>query len=809
MKNRFFSFFRTKFGISDMERGAVFTSWGLRFLYQIGLVVSWTILVALFVEQFGIMALPFLFLVEAILILFGSFFSSYILSRISLSSYLKYTIVGTFFCLFCSLFFAPSSFLFFVFLIFAKGLFFSQLSIGLHRRTETLFSTTQAQRFFSFIESSITLGALFGALLTLFFLSFLPTQLVLMAWAFSLVFMFIIVVFTPRWLSFIPGVSKKSQDFSQTSFSHAFHIFRRISFLRIMGLILVFQAFVFMVIEVDFTKSVYSHIPTSQQQTLSDFSFDSMPLHASLFSDIPSFFSDVGHEIHNEMNALSSQLIMHESLAHDLGMFHLIFAFLALLFQFFITPQALKAFGVIRTFLSYFVGLLLFFAGFVFGYIPVNIVRLFQHTTHSLAESSYHISYYSISHNSRESLRLFFEGILKPLGILLAVLFLLLFPDHSLFWISLLALVLVVVLAFFLKKPFTQLSQINLESRQDLKEKINAIQVLAQKGHSGAIEVLTSELLHLDNHSIIRETLIKTLADIGKPEVIHSYIQVLSNPKEDLEMKRFVLLSLSRVHIPSSYWENHAFTRYHLLETLKTLFHETKDHHIKEKIVMSIFQHLPSHDSAPFFLETMESADDRLKSIYLRSCRYFQDPEIVFYVRKYLDHSSSRLKSHAVMALWAFEDQNFLRRILYSLLHSKNSSDQVSAMYAFGEIQDFESIDLLKPFLKHHNRDVRLHALIALAKMKQSFVLAPLLSFLFGKDISFSKKTFYMLQRVPSDFRMMIQREIQRQVSLQVSEILQTHDLQSESFSSHVFSYLKHLYWLSGRYDDLLLLEKI
>jgi GTP cyclohydrolase I len=66
-----------------------------------------------------------------------------------------------------------------------------------------------------------------------------------------------------------------------------------------------------------------------------------------------------------------------------------------------------------------------------------------------------------------------------------------------------------------------------------------------------------------------------------------------------------------------------------------------------------------------------------------------------------------------------------------------------------------------------------------------------------------------MLNRVPDSFRLCVQREIQRQVSVRVSEILQTHDVQSETLCSHACAYLKHLYWLSGRYDDLIVLERI
>jgi hypothetical protein len=47
---------------------------------------------------------------------------------------------------------------------------------------------------------------------------------------------------------------------------------------------------------------------------------------------------------------------------------------------------------------------------------------------------------------------------------------------------------------FFLKKTFTSLSFDNLERQQELTDKINAIQVLGQKGHVGGIKKIISRI---------------------------------------------------------------------------------------------------------------------------------------------------------------------------------------------------------------------------------------------------------------------------------------------------------------------------
>jgi hypothetical protein len=378
-------------------------------LYQIGFVVAWTIVTALFVEQFGIRLLPFLFF-------FRSGFDDYWIFDFWISSFSNTFILFSSIydwrniVFLCGAFFFPvSSIFFFTFLILAKGLFFSQLSIGLYRRTETLFSTSQAQRFFSFIESSITVGALLGALITLLFLSFLPTSFVLIAWALALVCMFYIIFVSPRWLSVIPRINPKSQEHSSSHFVHAFKTCIKIPFLRVLGVILILQAFVFTVIEIDFTHSVYSHIPTETHHSAIDFSLPDFSLHASLFSNVQTFLIQAKQGFHEEIESLSSILIMNESLAHDLGMFHLIFAFFALLFQIFITPKALQKFGIIRTFMSYFFALFFFFGSFIFGFCFHFFGSFNPAYPHILLENLHIIlAIILLMKKSRESLRLFF-----------------------------------------------------------------------------------------------------------------------------------------------------------------------------------------------------------------------------------------------------------------------------------------------------------------------------------------------------------------------------------------------------------------
>ncbi len=796
-------FLQLRFHISDMEKGPVFVSWGLRFLYHMGFVIAWTLIVTFFVQQFGVWALPFFFLFDALFVMIGSGITAFLSSRYHIQTLVYISWVGAIVCIGSAFLFPLESKMFLLFLMIGKGVFFSQLSILLYRKTETLFSRIQAERFFSFIESSITIGSIAGALTLLFSISLFPLPIGILFWILSLSGFLVLFLFSPALLRFVPSVAEPTQII--TPFLKTIrNSWSSFSFLSFVSLILIGVSFVFVVTESAFVHHVYENIGETHK-TLS-------PLHmsASVFTDTVTFVHDMKDTVSQHLSDVSARFILHENLAHDLGMFHLFFAILSLLFQIFLTPLLLRHIGVMGTFLSFIGFLFCVCMMLVFGVVSINMFRLFHHTTHSAGESSYHTFYYSFVHTIREPLRLLFEGFIKPFGILIGSITLLFFDFHTLFSVAGIVLLIVFFIGVFARKPFTHISVHTLQSQQDIKEKINAIQVLGQKGHMNAVHYLSEELLKKEEPLLIRERIIFTLQDRKDPHAIHTYIQLLQDPQESIAIKRNVLIALSQFEVSSFYWDHHSFTRYHLLKVLKELFSQSCDTHMKEKIVMSLFRHSPNQESAPFFLETMDSADEHLKSIYLRSCSQFHDREIVFYIKKYLEDPSVRIASHAIIGLWKFEpDPSVLRSRLYEFLTHTDKNSCIAALYALGEVRDRESIHIIEPFLFDTDEQVRLHASIALVKMGCIQAFDTVFELLFCSDEDLSRKTFYMLQRVPFVWRMKIQRRIQKEVSDRVSHVLACIDSDVSSFPPTLQDRLKHWYWISGCYDDWFRLESI
>lgn len=798
-----------KLGISELEAPRVYLAWTTRLLFQMGFVVAWTIVTALFVERFGIGNLLFLFLADAGLYAVGTLFASSLIHRIHFRTFLLFGIGLTLALVGGSFAFAPTTLPFFLCVILAKDLFFAQINIALYRRSESLFSPSEAQRFMPIIESAITIGAILGAGLTILFLEILPTQFVLSVWMGTLLVMGGIIFVTPRLLHALPHfrLESKTPHKQRNPLVEAIGGMKKISFLRHILLILLLQSAVFTIVEFEFTKDVQSHIlPTHEVSH----EFDLSHLKASLFEDVKTKVLEVGHEIREGAQKATSHLIMHKTLAHDLGAFHLLFGLLALFVQL-MTPKVLQKLGVVGSMISYFLVLIVSLAATFLGYMHVSILRAWQHGTHSLGEAPYHISFYSIFSHSRESVRLLLEGIVKPLGIALGVVALWFVPGEMIFAFGAGATILMLGLSIPMKQSYTKLSQENLRSDQDIEGKLHSIEVLGQKGHRDQGMVLAGELENRDLHEAIRDKIIRTISQVNDPRAVHTYIRILRNEDENEATKMSILDSLFRLDIPENYWAEHAFTRYHLLETLKELFALGQEGHLRKLVVMNIFRHLPNHEVVPFFLETMKHADDKLKSIYLRSCKMFRDPEIVFYVRQYLNHPSLRIRSHAVIALWKFYDRDELRRVLDDLF-DQGDEGIISALYAIGEVGDKSYREKLLVCKDSQNSWMKLHSLIALAKIKDFNCTEGLLEILFGGDEDLSRAAFRMLDRVPREIQDHLQKEIQYEVSQRVASILKPQKIRNVeglgNLSGELLQYLKHLYWMADRHDDILAMDR-
>lgn len=798
-----------RLGIATHQIPRVRFMWILRFLFQVGFVFAWTIVTAVFIDLFTISKVLYLLLIDAGIFLLGSFVANYFFIQKEHDSFLISTILGTIACVSIAALFRHNTIVFLGLALLAKDFFFAQLGIGILRKNESLFSPSEAQRIMPILESSLTIGTIMASALFLLLLTIFKVETLFVFWIIPLGIMFFMVFSAKKILREIPTLSKHTEVAKSSVFEH-FVDAQNIPFLKYMTLVVFLQAALFSMVEFEFLKSIDTNIKHSAMESI-----DLTQMQTSVISDSLQKVEAVGHEIVSEVKSVSSEIFVYDTMAHSLGVFSLFFGLVALMVQLFLTHQFIRRIGIVNTMLVYISGLLGTIALFLFGGIGMGSVKTFQHGAHSLFEAPYHITFYSIFSHSREHIRYFFEGIVKPLGVILGVTMLISLQYFSksveVGAMGVVAL-FIISFAFMMKSKFTKLSKENLRSNQNISAKLHAVEVLAQKGHEKSAEALGEELLQSTTDDIVKEKIIHTISKINDPHSVHVYLEILTNQSTNQETKIQILDSLLKFTNLKNYWESHVFSQHHLLRVLQDIFDHTTHTHLKKLVVMNIFKHLPPHKVADYFLQTLKTSDCELQAICLRSAsEIFNDPEMVYYVRDYLSQGTPKLKGYAIIALWKFDDQQWLSRIIAQLLRG-NREERIAAIYAIGEIKGDKWRNDLRNLLNTKDLGVKVQVLVALMKLKEVSIIDQVMEILLGQDTQLSRKMFFMLKRVPKEIRDIIKNEISFQVSGRVLEILVsesiTHRQHLQKLSGEIKRYLRHLYRLGEKYDDLVLIGR-
>ncbi len=800
-------------------------SWGLHFLFQLGWIIAWVVVTALFVEKFGFKNLLYLFSIEAALLLTGTLLTHRFCKRISNKIIINGSAGAIIILLLGSFFISQTHpqnpYLLFGLALVAKDIFYPRLRMGLLRKTEELFTPKQAESAIPITESALTIGTVGGASFLLLMIRFFPeatTQSLFAWWLFPLLLILLLLTLEPLLLAELPvlHINKEEQRYESydSTFKNVYKLFQKTPFLRSLAIVVALQASLFAMIEFE-TVSHLEH-ELHRPVTTTEIAIDPSYLSASLFNDVKEVSQKFIEITNEEIHVFSSKVIAHNTLLHDLSALNLFFGVIALFIHFFLSPLLLRKKGIVRTMLLYFVGLLCTIPALLLGGSwSIAAVRSYEHGFHSLFSAGYHMSFYSTFARQREFLRHFLEGILAPMGVLLGVgiVFLLhRFEINMFFPVALSLLIVTIILITRAMIPqYTDLAIKNLNQTDSLHEMMHAIEILGQEGHTpkATIKALFDLLKDSKAHLFLREKIILTLPKMHFSYIIPEFSKILENDKENDELKIKILETMLEYESLKSFWEENMFSQYRLLETLKKLFQTTNHGHLQKLIVMNIFAHLPADQVVPFFLETMESADEKIKAVCLRSCAMFNDSEFITYAESYLQHENARIRSHALIALWNFLEQEELRPHLESFFLSGDHESIIAGLYAAGELKDYDSYNFILPFTNHEDLELKIHALIALAKLKDCNSFRPLMEMLFSPDEVAAQKVFGMLKRVPSDIREDLYAHMQQEIAHKVWNIIgyHPHPETIHTLSKDKKSYLRRLYLFANRHDDLLVLE--
>jgi len=796
--------------------------WVLRSIYQAGTAVFWISTVSLFVENFGINLLPLLFLLSASLMLLGSIFSHFFFIRISVQKYLIAMLLLTIASLIFSFIFSQEKLLFFAFLLLAKDLFLFQFYIGLSKYKERLIDPAEAPAVMPFVDTSITFGSLFGSLIFLQLLVVFPLKTIVLGWTIPLAIMAWLIYRTMTSLDFeIPNFVKISKRVTRnpmlntnTIFSSVRYI-RQLPFLAFMATFSLFYGFMTSLLDLNFLQYIAQGVHTEA----SFISLDSWQqnLQASIFSDLWQQTENIGAVVKNGVDTTFKTLFVEENLAKSLGVFNILVGIGALIFQFFLSAKISKKLGIVYGIFLYIIGFMISLLA-VFAGGGIKVVKIYKHIFYSLGSVPYHLSIYAIFDKQKESVLHIFEGILKPLGVIIGVGLFFVFPTlFSDFLAPILLASLAILLFVFrgIRKSYTEMAEQNLLSNTDnFSAHLHAIDILSQKGHHAPAELLLSEFKKARNNFFIKLKIIKALQKhINEQKVIMFFFQTIKKKETSVKIKRAILKAFLFSDGIGEYWKENRFGRYHLTEIMKNIINNCQEKQLHKLALINLFRHLPEEEIVPYFLELLEKSDEFLQSICMRESQIFEDPSLVFYLEKFLKSTNMELRGNTLISLWKYLPDDYRDRILKNFLTSKDKRALVTAFYCIGELRLKKYLMTLWQQFNHEDEEIRLHILVALSKQEDLRAIDFIVNFILEEDINEESRTniLEMIKRSSEEFleqfNIVFRCEIKKKITQLISQ--ENPEKAIERWDKKDLRELLYYYELLQKYDMVIFLQRI
>ncbi len=607
---------------------------------------------------------------------------------------------------------------------------------------EELFTPLESERTFAIIESSEPLGTLAAGIIT----AGGVLMLHLHAPSFLLIWAVLMAVIIPLFILFqkkrrpvpIPK-SRKEMPESRTKrekWKEVIGHLRNIPFLKGLLIVIFLQWFAYHLIEFQFTKAV-------QMEFVAE--------------------NSGGHGTSSGADALT----------HGLGRLHIFISAAFLISQLLIANRIMKRYGLIRSIVLHpiasFCGSLFMFYRFTFA--SAIGMKVVYEIVGGLKRNAYHASFYALRPKIRELAKEFLEGVIRPFGMMLGTLLLYFIQKYTATEIHDYAISGTLLLIFFfmfleamsLSRKYTFLAKKNLETQGQVPEKLDAIEILAQKGHIDPAQYLIKSLVFRKEKPEVQAKILKTLGVLRDPGAIPEILKFFDHPDRDVQLA--AVRALTHYHDLGDLPSTETFTQHRVVESLKDLILKSPSKKIKSAVI-EVFKNLKHKDLVPFLLKLLESSDPKLKSDAIYISGLFNDYSSAYYLEKFLTDPHSRVKSNAIIALWKFLPYRLkLLVTINGMLESGDEDELLSGIYAVGETRMIQEIPRLKKLIEHENQDVKRHAVIAFAKLGQREAIEYVVELILHPEKKISEEARELIQHIDEDMYKAIWRRLTQRIS--------------------------------------------
>lgn len=769
------------FNVKSNEWSRIVLNWLIRFFYRYGFVISWTILVARFVSQYGIATLPYLFLLVAFFAVFGTLLYSFFLQRFQKDHLIIFNVFLIGIMLFSALE-VKSEVLFFGLLILLVAIFLNQMRIAIEAYTEGMFSPLESERTFPIIESADTIASICAGI-SIFALANVLDSRSFIYILFGAFFIIVpIVVLSDHYGNRIDCIAK---DFKRENVNAFFWNFRDIlkekkdfAFLKGLILIVFLHWFLFNLLEFQYTKAVYQNVSDVVLQAGSGFE------HAFI---------------------------------HDLGILFVLFNFSALIIQFFLGGRIIAYLGVVGSMILHSIVTFLSFSMLAgsFNFTTAVLAKNNFTITNVLYLNAYHSAYYAFKDQDRAQFREFLEGLIRPLGAIIGTVCLIFFQtffyDKNLVFVVNVLMFLVAGLLLYItycqKKKYTQVATNHLISSSEKKLRLNAVDVLAQNGHKDCERVFNKILFDENEPISLRLKCLRAFSELDSDEVLDDLLNCLKSKKA---IVREVALDVLMGDKLLRSMEGDLYKGYRLFVELKALYYSEKKSVILTKIIL-LMSRLSNVSTLEFLLNLLSLKNISNRSVIISALGNYRDQRILTIIEPYLSSTSLDERISAIVAFGKNGRQ--INRILEMIKIMIGSSDnkQISAgLCLIGELKLKKMRKFCFNYLHSSVLSLKIESNIALAKFGDARVIEEILMIIFSSPAAIVKKVKNMLQNVDVQINKNIDRIVRQIVSQEIENFYEKrnlHDLQSVKKID--LRNLRKLYCLVEEYEEVEMIDNL
>lgn len=686
------------FDVNGNEWPKISVSWVMRFFHRISFVIVWTVLLAMFVSRFGIASLPYLFVLVAVFTVIGSLLFSTFVRRISREMMLILNIFGGGGLLFAAIWLVESNpVLFFAFLIVVVAVFMMQFLIALNGYVEGMFSSMQSERTFPLIESAETIGGILAGLAVTLLAESMPS--------YELLYIAIAALFVIVPLVLFPGsVEIESSDVeSGLRLDRKIFTAKQKVFMKGLLLIVFFQWLLFNLIEFQYTKAVYH---------------------------------DVSYVV------LEAGSGFEHTFVHELGILFALFSATTLVFQLFVAGRLIKNLGVIGSMLLHPIVTLLSLFGMTlsFTFLTAVLTRNNFGITSAIHKNAYHSVYYSLHERLRVFAREFLEGVVRPVGAMIGTLLLILLQrflldDQLIFGVNVL-MILSAVGIFYVtwqqQRKYTDLALDDLLNSKSDEIRLNALDILTQKGHRYLLPSFSKILVDEGELLQLRVKMLRVYCELYLKEGVDDIIFCF-NSKHFAVRSAAVSELLASSDLPKRAGED-LLLKFKLIDALRHLYKREKDEELLIDVI-HLLSRLSDVSTVEFLVDVLKKSKGVRKVEAITALGNCGEESLLKFVEPYLKSKSFEEQIRAAIGFARFPlTRRRGEQVIAEYFASKNPTKLALGIFAAGELKLKSQHKLLVKYLYSQKIPLRIHAAVALAKMGDRQGIAGVAALLLSGD---------------------------------------------------------------------------